>query len=106
MTRMMSWPVAILVILPIAPALSYLTDASPIWIFLAAAAAIAVLADWIRRATENIASQVGPAIGGLLNISFGSLAELILAMFVLASGKPDVVRAQITGSIIGTSRLI
>jgi Ca2+:H+ antiporter len=101
MTRMMSWPVAILVILPIAPALSYLTDASPIWIFLAAAAAIAVLADWIRRATENIASQVGPAIGGLLNISFGSLAELILAMFVLASGKPDVVRAQ--GSIIGTS---
>jgi NhaP-type Na+/H+ or K+/H+ antiporter len=103
MIRMQSWPVALLVIVPIAPALRYLTHASPIWTFLTAAAAIAVLANWIRRATEHVASQIGPAIGGLLTISFGSFAELILAVFVLASGKADVVRAQITGSIIGTS---
>lgn len=62
-----------------------------------------MLADWVRRATEHVASRVGTAIGGLLNISFGSVAELILAIFVLSSGKADVVRAQITGSIIGTS---
>ena len=89
--------------MPVAPALQYLVGASHIWVFLTAAAATAVLADWVRRATEQLAARVGTAIGGLLNISFGSIAELILAVFVLAAGKADVVRAQITGSIIGTS---
>ncbi|NPU13156.1 calcium/proton exchanger [Bradyrhizobium sp. 83002] len=103
MGKLVSWPAALLLIVPIAPALHYLVGAPQLWIFFAAAAAIAVLADWVRRATEQVADQVGPAIGGLLNISFGSLAELILAIFVLTSGKADVVRAQITGSIIGTS---
>src|SRR4029453_4339529 len=43
--------------------------------------------------------------GGLLNVSFGNTAELILALFVLAAGKPDVVKAQLTGAIIGNSLL-
>ena len=103
MLRRLSIPIALLVIAPVAPALSYFTSASPLWVFLAGAMAIAVLADWVRRATEHVASRAGAAVGGLLNISFGSLAELILAMFVLAAGKTEVVQAQITGSIIGTS---
>jgi Ca2+:H+ antiporter len=103
MPRQLAVPVALLVIAPVAPALQHLAGASPIWVFLTAAAATAVLADWVRRATEQLAARVGSAIGGLLNISFGSIAELILAVFVLAAGKADVVRAQITGSIIGTS---
>jgi Ca2+:H+ antiporter len=70
-----------------------------------AAVAIIPLAEWIRRATEQIAAIAGPAIGGLLNISFGNAAELILALFVLAAGKPGVVKASITGSIIGNSLL-
>ena len=52
-----------------------------------------------------MASRAGPAIGGLLTISFGSVAELILALFVLTSGQVEVVQAQITGSIIATSLL-
>lgn len=64
-----------------------------------------VLANWTRRATEQIADRAGGAIGGLLNVSFGSIAELVLALFVLTSGQPTVVQAQITGSIIGTSLL-
>ena len=103
MFRRLSIPIMLLAIVPIAPGLHYLTAISPLWVFLAGALAIGVLADWVRRATEHMASRVGPAIGGLFNISFGSLAELILAMFVLAAGKIEVVRAQITGSIIGTS---
>jgi Ca2+:H+ antiporter len=67
--------------------------------------AIAVLAEWMRRATEQVSAKAGPALGGLLNVSFGSAAELILALFVVAGGHPEVVRAQITGSIIGTSLL-
>ena len=62
-----------------------------------------LLADWIRVATEHLAKHTGPAIGGLLSVSLGSTAELILAFFVLARGHPEVVHAQIIGSIIGTS---
>jgi Ca2+:H+ antiporter len=48
---------------------------------------------------------MGPAIGSLLTISLGSLAELLLALFVLARGETEVVHAQITGSIMATSLL-
>lgn len=94
-----------LLLVPLALALRYLVGASPVWIFVAGAAAIAVLADWTRRATEQLADRAGPAIGGLMNVSFGSLAEIILALFVLADGQAEVVRAQLTGSIMGTSLL-
>ena len=94
-----------LLLVPIALALKYVVGASPLWVFLAGAAAVAVLADWTRRATEQLADRAGPAIGGLMNVSFGSLAEIILALFVLADGQAEVVRAQLTGSIMGTSLL-
>lgn len=95
-------PLALLAVVPAAPLLAYAFGAPPLWVFAAGAAAIAVLADWVRRATEQVAEHAGPAIGGLLSVSFGSLAEVILAFFVLADGKADVVRAQLAGSIIGT----
>jgi Ca2+:H+ antiporter len=98
-------PLLLLAAVPVAPALTYVTDASPPWVFLAGAVGVAVLADWVRRSTEQLAAHVGQAVGGLLAISFGSLAEIILAMFVLAHGEAPVVRAQITGSIIGTGLL-
>ncbi|WP_043832714.1 calcium/proton exchanger [Muricoccus aerilatus] len=79
--------------------------AGPVWIFLTGAAAVAVLADWVRRGTEGLAAHAGPAIGGLLNVSFGSVAELILALFVLTSGQVAVVQAQMTGSILATTLL-
>lgn len=81
------------------------SGAPPVWVFLAALAAIAPLADWIRRSTEQLANIVGPAAGGLLNITFGNAAELILALFVLNAGKIAVVKATITGSIVGNSLL-
>ena len=96
-------PLAALLALPVAPVLAFLFQAKAPWVFLFGAVAIGVLADWVRRSTEHLAARVGPAVGGLLNVSFGSLAELILAFFVLAAGNADVVRAQITGSLIGTS---
>ena len=98
-------PLAMLLLLPIAPVLAHFGLSSQVWVFCAGAVAVAVLADWIRRATDHLATHLGPAIGGLLNVSLGSLAELILAFFVLRDGHVDVVRAQITGSIIGTGLL-
>jgi Ca2+:H+ antiporter len=85
--------------------LRYLLDAPALAVFAAGGLAIAVLAQWMRRATEELAGHVGPAVGGLLTVSFGSAAELILALFVIVRGHPEIARAQITGSIIGTSLL-
>jgi Ca2+/H+ antiporter len=96
--------IALLSIVPVAPALAYIVGTAPLWVFVAGAVAIGVLADWVRRATEQVAERVGPAVGGPLTVSFGSLAELILAFFVLLGGKPEVVKAQLTGSINGTAR--
>ncbi|NPD70217.1 calcium/proton exchanger [Lichenicola cladoniae] len=95
----------LLLLVPVAPLLHYLFHVSPIWVFLAGILAVAVLADWIRAATEQLAGHTGPAVGGLLTISLGSVAELLLALFVLMQGEADVVHAQITGSILGTSLL-
>lgn len=81
------------------------TGAPSFVIFTGAAAAIAVLAEFIRRATGQLAAYLGPAIGGLLTVSFGSIAELVLALSVLRGGKAEVVQAQITGSILATSLL-
>jgi Ca2+:H+ antiporter len=96
--------VALLVLVPLSLALALL-HVAPLWVFGAAAAAIIPLSGWIRRATEQVAERAGPAIGGLLNVTFGNAAEFILALFVLRSGNTGVVKATITGSIIGNSLL-
>jgi Ca2+:H+ antiporter len=96
---------ALLFFIPLSLALRYLAEVPPIWIFVTGAAAIAVLADWVRRATEQLAERAGSTIGGLLNVSFGNTAELVLALFVLSNAQTQVVQAQITGSIIGTTLL-
>ena len=69
------------------PLLHYALGLPPIWVFVAGIAGVGILADWIRSATEQLAEHTGPAIGGLLTISLGSLAELLLALFVLARGQ-------------------
>ena len=78
--------------------------ASP-WVFLSGLVAIAVLGDWMRRATEQVAEHAGSVVGSLLNVTFGNAAELVLALFVLSRAETQVVQAQITGSIIGTTLL-
>jgi Ca2+:H+ antiporter len=95
----------LLVFIPISLVLNYLVDASAIWVFVTSAIAVAALAEWVRRATDQIAARVGPAIGGLLTVSFGSIAELVLAIFVLMGGKAGVVQSQIAGSILATTLL-
>lgn len=95
----------LLALVPVSLVLGYGLHASPLWVFFTATLAIIPLAEWIRRATEGVAEHAGSAIGGLLNVSFGNAAELILAIFVLQAGAGEVVKAQITGAIIGNSLL-
>ena len=95
----------LLLLIPASLVLRYGVHASPGWVFVVAIGAILPLSEYIRKATEQVANVAGGAIGGLLNITFGNAAELIIAVFVLRSGAVDVVKAQITGSIIGNSLL-
>lgn len=102
MTDVFTW---LLLLVPASALSAYVTSDNSLLTFLLAVVAVIPLAEWIRRATEHLAERAGPAIGGLLNVSFGNTAELVLALFVLAAGKPEVVKAQITGAIIGNSLL-
>jgi Ca2+:H+ antiporter len=95
----------LLIAVPVAPLMHYVAGLPSIWVFLAGILGVGILADWIRAATEELALHTGPAVGGLLQVSLGSVAELVLALFVLAQGQADVVHAQITGSILATSLL-
>ena len=83
-----------------------LSHASAIAIFVASAIAIIPLAGWMGRATEHLAEKLGEGIGGLLNATFGNAAELIIAIMALHKGLYDVVKASITGSIIGNVLLV
>jgi Ca2+:H+ antiporter len=95
----------LLLLIPVSLVLEYVVHASPLWVFATAVVAIVPLAEWIRKSTEQLSERLGSAIGGLLNVTFGNMAELILALFVLYEGHATVVKAQITGAIIGNSLL-
>ncbi len=75
-------------------------------VFITSALAIIPLAAWMGTATEEIAVVMGPALGGLLNATFGNATELIIALVALNAGLVDVVKASITGSIIGNLLLV
>jgi len=89
-----------LLIVPVAIVLEAL-QADPLYVFIASAIAIIPLAGWMGRATESMAEHLGSGIGALLNATFGNAAELIIAIMGLRAGLHEVVKASITGSIIG-----
>lgn len=75
-------------------------------LFVVAAIAIVPLAGWMGRATEQLAARSGSGVGGFLNATFGNAAELIIALVALSKGLTGVVKASITGSIIGNLLLV
>ncbi|MGI8482573.1 MAG: calcium/proton exchanger [Chthoniobacterales bacterium] len=81
-------------------------DKNAVALFICSAIAIIPLAGWIGRATEALASRVGAGLGGLLSVTFGNAAELIIAGVALSKGLTGVVKASITGSIIGNILLV
>jgi Ca2+:H+ antiporter len=100
-------PINLLILaLPAALLLEYGIHADPIFIFFASGLAIVPLASLMGRATEVLANRLGEGIGGLLNATFGNAAELIIGGFALRAGLLDLVKASITGSIIGNVLLV
>ena len=95
----------LLVFIPVA-IIFELTHAAPVWIFVASSIAIIPLAGLMGEATERLSERSGPGIGGLLNATFGNAAELIIAIIALKNGLYEVVKASLTGSIIGNILLV
>jgi Ca2+:H+ antiporter len=71
------------------------------WVFGVSAVGVIPLANIIGEATENISIHTGPKLGGLINATLGNAAELIITLFAIQKGLLDLVKASITGSIIG-----
>jgi Ca2+:H+ antiporter len=95
----------LLVALPIALGLE-LVGASEVLVFVFSALAVIPLAGLIGGATEQVARYVGPSLGGFLNATFGNAAELIIAVLALREGLVEVVKASLTGSILGNVLLV
>jgi Ca2+:H+ antiporter len=97
----------LLIFVPVALAIRFWPALSnPTALFICSAIAIIPVAGWIGRATEELAARMGEGLGGLLNATFGNAAELIIAGIALSKGLPSVVKASITGSIIGNILLV
>jgi len=93
----MNW---LLLFIPITVSLEHLAHVSAPVLFFMAALAIIPIAALIVRATEQIATHTGDAIGGLLNATFGNAPELIIALVALKAGYLEMVRASLVGAIL------
>jgi len=101
----LGWTTWLVGFIPLAVALD-LAHASPTLIFFTSAAGVIPTAALMGRATEELAERSGPGIGGLLNVTFGNAPELIIALFALAKGLHEVVKASLIGSILGNILLV
>jgi Ca2+:H+ antiporter len=100
-----SWLNVLLLAAPVSLFLRWQSGVS-LWVFAAAALSLVPAAGLIGTATEHLARRSGPTLGGFLNATFGNAAELIIATAALRGGHPEVVKASITGSIVGNLLLV
>ncbi len=95
----------VLIFVPVAIG-AELLHAPPLAIFALSALAIIPLAGVLGSATEELAGHAGPTLGGLLTATLGNFAELVIAGFALKAGMVALVKASITGSILGNLLLV
>jgi Ca2+:H+ antiporter len=103
--RRFGWSTPLYLAIPLAIWLQA-SGGDPLWVFVAACVGVLPLAGLMGTATEQLAERTGPMLGGLLNATFGNAAELIIAIAALRAGLVDLVKASITGSILGNLLLI
>lgn len=96
----------LLLFVPVTLIGEYLLHVSSLILFFLAALAIIPLAKYIGEATEELSVYTGSALGGLLNATFGNATELLIGIFAIKAGLVEVVKASITGSIMGNLLLV
>ena len=104
MGRRILW--ASLALAPATILIDLLAHPGKVTLFVLAAAALVPLAWLIGEATEHAAEHTGAGIGGFLNASFGNAPELIIAMFAISDGLPQVVRGSLAGSVVSNLLLV
>jgi Ca2+:H+ antiporter len=97
---------AILAVSLVGIVLAWVVGADPTLLFVVSAVAILGLAWVVGLSTERLGALTSPQVGGILNATFGNIAELIIAFFALQAGLVEVVKASLTGSIIGNLLLV
>ena len=102
----LTWRKLPLLAVPLSLYFNFTGTFAPWIVFSTACLAVLPLASYMGEATEHLSSRTGPTLGGLLNATFGNAAELIIAIVALQAGLVDLVKASITGSIIGNLLLI
>ena len=95
----------LLIFVPIA-ILAGLLRLDPVIVFFASSLAMIPLAGLLGEATEELAEATGPKVGGFLNATFGNAVELIITIAALRAGKYTLVKASITGSILGNILMV
>jgi Ca2+:H+ antiporter len=83
-----------------------LAGVSETLLFVLTAIGLIPLAAAIGKATEDLAFQVGPTAGGLLNVSFGNVPELLIGILAVRAGLISLAQATIIGSVIGNASLV
>ncbi|PPQ47473.1 calcium/proton exchanger [Paenibacillus peoriae] len=87
-------------------AVAHYTHWNAIAQFVICAISVVFVAGFLGKATESVAHYAGQRLGGFLNATFGNAAELIIAIFLVKEGLYDMVKASLTGSIIGNLLLV
>ena len=105
-SRGLPWRLLLLLAVPASIALEHVFHAPALPVFLISCLGVLPLAGYMGEATEHLAHRTGPTIGGLLNATFGNAAELIISIVALQAGLVGLVKASITGSILGNLLLI
>ena len=95
----------LLIFVPITIILEYI-HAEQLILFVVAAISLIPLAKLIGDSTEHLASHYGATLGSLLNVTFGNAAEIIIAIVAINAGLLELVKASITGAILGNILLI
>ncbi len=80
--------------------------ADPVWVFVVAAVALALLASLVGEGTDQLGSRLGPATTGVLQSALGNLPELFISLFALQAGLVTVVQTALVGSILANSLLV
>jgi Ca2+:H+ antiporter len=104
--RRLSWRALLLLAVPLSVLLKEVFHSGALAVFITACVGVLPLAAYMGEATEHLAHRSGPTIGGLLNATFGNAAELIISIVALRAGLVGLVKASITGSILGNLLLI
>ncbi|MDH2330611.1 MULTISPECIES: calcium/proton exchanger [Paenibacillus] len=97
---------ALLIVTFALSAVAHYTHWNAIAQFVICAISVVFVAGFLGRATESVAHYAGQRLGGFLNATFGNAAELIIAIFLVKEGLYDMVKASLTGSIIGNLLLV